>query len=958
MDESILLSAFSASLGADNDARSKAHEYLQSIRSTSGLLPLLLKISLDASNSIELRQTAVIYLKNLSKFSKDQDKEFFIQSQDKEFLKFHILTGLGFGVPDKLRSQFEEIAHNVAKAFFPWEQIINQIAAALDDPANIYAGLSMIYQISRNYEYVMNDKRLNLLALVESFFGKILCILKELVLATSTERYSYIQIILQIYWVSFYIDLSPKQAEQNVLKEWLESFYQILSANYEDVQSKPANEEDEKIREKTPQWMCKKWAAQIVHRFFTRYFNLSHLHSLNLKIGQYFQTVWAAEFLKVIVSQLFILKERFIPNLVLNYYLKFTTQGVKLNATFSLLDEAAISHILVNVIMPILNRVASDEEIWRENPIEFIRKEADLGKAYYSPKSSAIDLLLTLCEKGILNKFFDFVAGEIQDNTDLLKKEALMLALGSISEQVKQSNVLKELLGSVLTQFVYPEFSNQIGFLRSRAAWVYARYAGINYESVDFKTKALEAVCILLKDPEFPVRYEAALALPKLLTWEVSKKLLSAEVKNLLEIYLKLMNEIDSEDLVEALESIVSAFPKEILPYSLELTQHLALAFNRMIAKDMNEDEGESAMAAVSTLNTISKIIDFLEDKPEDLVKVSLILKPVFEYCLSEKGCDYFEETLNLLTCLLYYAPEKSLPHLFCLIRLLRTSILGEGNEKPYATEHIDEIFSPIANFIKKYPDQTLENLAGIVEIGFILIKDKEQEAVNGCKILIAILENFKGQIDHMLVPIIKEIANTFSMTNSRKIKNACSQAMFVALWNNPLVSLSTGIILTPSIEYALMAIRNFSESLARCHMIFGLSSLFYIIPNLPPAMQMTLPAIFKSIIQLCEDVDNDSSGEGIEVNESGKINEHCEKIIEKINNGSNNQDEDDDDDNDFPFGADAEDLYDSPFESLNQNDMIKEISILIKGNFPELFQSIEGLLSESEKKLLKSLIQ
>ncbi|OMJ81455.1 hypothetical protein SteCoe_18072 [Stentor coeruleus] len=979
MDENILLSAFSASLGADNNARSKAHEYLQSIRSAAGLIPLLLKVSLDSANSLELRQVAVIYLKNLTKGTKDSNKDFIVPEIDKEFLKFHILTGLSFSIPEKLRSQYEEIAHNIAKTYFPWEQILTQISQALDNPNSIYSGLNMIYQVSRNYEYTMNDKRTDLISLVELFFDKILTILKELIISSNPDKYSYIQLILQTYWVSFYISIPLKLSQKEILEHWLQGFYQILSADYGEIQAKSLNEEEDKLREKSPQWMCKKWAGQIVHRFFTRYFNLNHIQEQNLFIGQYFQSVWAVEFFKIIIPQLFQTKDLFIPSVVLNYYIKYVIQGIKFTATFELLDEVAVSNLLVNVIMPVLCRVASDEEIWKENPIEFIRKEADMGRAYYSPKSSAIDLLLILCEKGFINKFFEYIAREIQLPDDLLRKEALMLAFGSISEQVKKNNVLKDFVERILTGFVFVDFTNQIGdfveriltgfvfvdftnqigFLRARAAWVCSKYAGIDYENLEFKTSTLESICRILKDSELPVRYEAALALPKLIGWNVTKQRLATEVKNLLEIYLKLMGDIDSEDLVEALESIVSAFPKETLPFSLELTQHLASAFSRMVAKDMSEDEGESAMAAVSTLNTISKIIDILEDKPEDLIKVSLILKPVFEYCLSEKGCDYFEETLNLLTCLLYYSPEKSLPHLYYLIRQLRASILGEGSEKPYALEHINEIFSPIANFIKKYPEQTLENLNGIIDIGFALIKDKEEEAINGCKILIALMENFKGHIDNFLILIIKEISIAFLQHSSKKVKNSCSQAMFVALWNNPILSLSSIDILSPAIQYALSSVKSFNESLARSHMIYGLGSLFYIIPSLPLDFQGKLPMIFKCIIQLYEDNDDDSSAEGIEFDDEGngpgKIDAHCQKIIDKIRNSANDEDDDEDD---FPFGDDSEDLYDSPFEALNQNDMIKDVTNMIKGNFPELLQNIVGILSENEIKILNSIIQ
>ena len=959
MDENILLSAFSASLGADNEARNKAHEYLQGIRSTPGLVPLLATISLSPSHSMDLRQVAVIYLKNLCKNWKDSNSEYSIPRPDKDFLKFHILTGLSLSIPEKIRSQFEEIANTLAKNDYPWEEVLGQILAGLNEPSLVYAALNMIYQISKNYEYTMNEKRTYLLNLVARFSPKILEILKSLVGFTNIECFSYVQLILQIYWVSMYIELHPIQTEAAVLDEWMTCFRLVLEHPMGDLQNKPDTEENEKIQEKLPQWMCKKWAVQIVHRFFTRYFNLAHLKQENLCVGQRFQGIWAAEFFKVIIPQLFQVKEKFIPSLVLNYYLKYACQSVKFLPTFGLFDEVSISHLMINVIMPVLYRVKSDDELWRENPIEFIRKDADLGKAYYSPKSSAIDLLLTLCEKGILVKFFEYVTRELQQSTDLLQKEAIMLVLGSLSEQIKNSPI-KDHIESMLAVSVFPEFVNQIGFLRARAAWVYSRFSNLPFESPDFKAQGLEAVCKLLLDPELPVRYEASLALPRLLKWSISKSRLSGELKSLLEIYLKIMNEIDSEDIVESLESVISAFPKEIIPFALELTQHLAGAFMRMVGKDINEDEGEGAMAAASTLNTIAKIIDVLEESPEDLAKISFILVPVFDYCFSERGCDYFEETLNLLTCLLYYTPENSMPHLYYLLKNLRASILEEGGVSPFAIEHIDETFSAIANFIKKYKQQTLENLPWILEMAFSLLRDKEQEAINGCKILIAVLENYKAALDECLPRILAELSAAFA-SGSKKVKIGCSQAMNVALWNSTLLTLSAGPLVSPAFQFSLANVRNYTDSMARYHVVHGFGSLFLVIPQLPLQVVSTLPAVFKAIVQMCQDFDEESSADAEEFGDDQKVSvgldAQCQKIIDKIR-AIGPDDDDEDEENDLLFGGNAEDLYDSPFETMNQNELIKEIIQILSGSYPEVMKSINELLTETEAKLLNSLIQ
>ena len=182
---------------------------------------------------------------------------------------------------------------------------------------------------------------------------------------------------------------------------------------------------------------------------------------------------------------------------------------------------------------------------------------------------------------------------------------------------------------------------------------------------------------------------------------------------------------------MEALESIISAFGKEIIPFTVELTLNLSRAFSRMIEKDSSESE----VSAQSALNTIQKVIDIANltvltltltlthFDSELLMKICLILNPIFDYCLSERGYNYFEEAIDLLSSLLYYTPDNSMPHLYYLMKILHTSILGEGAVIPFALEYIDNILPAVVNFIKKDKGQTLENLPWILQMVFRLLK-------------------------------------------------------------------------------------------------------------------------------------------------------------------------------------------------------------------------------------------
>jgi len=54
---------------------------------------------------------------------------------------------------------------------------------------------------------------------------------------------------------------------------------------------------------------------------------------------------------------------------------------------------------------------------------------------------------------------------------------------------------------------------------------------------------------------------------------EAASQFLKPALQNLLEVYLKIMEEIDSEELISALEEIVEKFSEDIGPFAIKLAQ-------------------------------------------------------------------------------------------------------------------------------------------------------------------------------------------------------------------------------------------------------------------------------------------------------------------------------------------------------------------------------------------------
>lgn len=165
-----------------------------------------------------------------------------------------------------------------------------------------------------------------------------------------------------------------------------------------------------------------------------------------------------------------------------------------------------------------------------------------------------------------------------------------------------------------------------------------------------------------LKDAELPVRVKAAVSLCCLLDHKEAEDMLRPHLQTILECYLKLMDSIDNEGVVAALEVIVSTYHDEIVPYSFQLISHLVSAFQKLCQKqqekaqiddDDDYDDGESELTAAGCLEAIRRIL--LSPLPEQTYqKIEMLLVPVFNYTFSAEGCDYVEEGLGCLNLVLY----------------------------------------------------------------------------------------------------------------------------------------------------------------------------------------------------------------------------------------------------------------------------------------------------------------
>jgi len=154
------------------------------------------------------------------------------------------------------------------------------------------------------------------------------------------------------------------------------------------------------------------------------------------------------------------------------------------------------------------------------------------------------------------------------------------------------------------------------------------------------------------------VRVEAAMALSSLLKHqEAVVGFLRPGLGNVLKMYLRIMDEIDFEELVGALRIIVDTYDDEIAPYAVSLCQKLSEAYCRLIATagGQEETDTEAGLTADGLMSAIRRVLNSISGKfPNLYPQLEAILERPILLSLSEAGATSADEGLSCIAELIY----------------------------------------------------------------------------------------------------------------------------------------------------------------------------------------------------------------------------------------------------------------------------------------------------------------
>ena len=340
-----------------------------------------------------------------------------------------------------------------------------------------------------------------------------------------------------------------------------------------------------------------------------------------------------------------------------------------------------------------------------------------------------------------------------------------MHAFGLLSLHIAPSTEYSESSIGMLQQFIFPELTSNNGFMRARACWVYGQFAMFEFKEENHLRASLDAIYQNLEHSDLPVRVNAAIALIKLLEQPSAVEFIRPGLPSVIKIYLKLIDDIDYDELIDCLKKIVDVFEEEIGPHAYELCAKLGEAYLRLNEQKKSDKEGgavleldsETSLSCEGLMSAIRRILQSIGGgKYTELY-------PQLEQCLQQTIYETLndEDTVSTdegLTCLaeLLYNQNGVSETMWNFYQLIVQSIM---TEKGILDQYVDGAFVVIINIMNKDPvafsTLSFNNYQGQSESvmsmtwnlalkSFQLAKDKmdEIEAISAVTLLNNMLEN------------------------------------------------------------------------------------------------------------------------------------------------------------------------------------------------------------------------
>ncbi|XP_074126740.1 importin-8 isoform X2 [Sminthopsis crassicaudata] len=913
---------------------------------------------------------------------------FNIHENDRQQIRDNIVEGI-IQSPDLVRVQLTMCLRAIIKHDFPghWTAVVDKIGYYLQSQSSgsWLGSLLCLYQLVKTYEYKKSEEREPLIAAMQVFLPRIQQQIIQLLPDPSHYSVLLQKQILKIFYALVQYALPLQLVNSQTMMHWMEIFRTIIDR----IVPPETLQIDEDDRPELVWWKCKKWALHIVARLFERYGSPGNVTKEYFEFSEFFLKTYAVGIQQVLLKILNQYRQKeYVAPRVLQQTLNYLNQGIIHSITWKQM-KPHIQNICEDVIFTVMCYKDEDEELWQEDPYEYIRMKFDVFEDYASPTTAAQNLLYTAAKKRkeVLPKMMSFCYQILTEpNFDPRKKDGALHVIGSLADILLKKSMFKDQMELMLQNHVFPLFLSNLGYLRARSCWVLHSFSTLIFHNELNLRNAVELTKkSLIEDKEMPVKVEAAVALQSLIcNQEQAKEYVKPHVRPVMQELLHIVRETENDDVTNVIQKMICEYSQEVATFAVDMTQHLAEIFVKVLHSDEYEEVEDKTVMAMGILHTIDTILTVVEDHKEITQQLECICLRIIGLVLQKHVIEFYEEILSLaysLTC------QMISPQMWQLL-----SILFEVFQQD-CFEYFADMMPLLHNYVT-IDTVTLLSNPKYLEIIYtmcrkVLTGDAGEDAeCHAAKLLEVIILQCRGRGIDQCIPLFVEVVleRLTRGVKTSELRTMCLQVAIAALYYNPDLLLHTleslhfphnpGPITVQFINQWMNDTDCFLGHHDRKMCIIGLSILLEL-QNRPPAVDAVAGQIVPSILflflglkQVCTtrqltDQRHHSKEEKADVEDNEEIpsdeedtNETSQAMHEN-NEGGDEDEEDDDDWDEDVLEETALEGFSTPLDledSVDEYQFFTQALLNVQQRDASWYHLLTAPLSEEQKKALQEI--
>ena len=586
-----------------------------------------------------------------------------------------------------------------------WKDIyINNTLTFLDsnDQNKVYCGIILFHQLSKIYSYESAERKQMYFNIFKSVHNKFLHILSQISNCNDATQCQFIYKIIKIYPKNF------NQCQFPNCFESINSFDKFVQYLFYFIQTPINNGVTTHNGDGVlPQWKVK----QIVYKFIEVIVNKQFPHSSSKKnlndVEQYFITKFSEKLILTITTIYSNVSEshKYVDNKC-RYYIYYIMASLinKRIYHYKLIEMFSNSNNSNTMLMQIINdnKIPNKElELFVNEPKSYVMNNIDNELSYSTLRNAVYKFVYTLfmfqenrehtnnnnntsnSNTTLFNIFFPKFLDILTQNEPHVKNE-IALATTTTSSHIDTTNIQHNLIKEsilylfqclnetisaksptsiehIIETFILPEFTSPFGFMRERSCTFIEMLKGHKLHNTTLIINITKSICTLLQNEKsLPVRVMSALAAPTLLQYKNVQHLLRGNIKVLLTLYIKLLNEIGTEEIIECIQEIIKCFSNEVREYTEHLCDYLVKYFISLNKND--NSEMDNILIAKQVILTMVDIVKLFINDNDIYLKIEKYINMIILFTLNKDNITYLEEGIDLIYAVI--KKKKTIPHI------------------------------------------------------------------------------------------------------------------------------------------------------------------------------------------------------------------------------------------------------------------------------------------------------